>query len=112
MAAIYQHYLEVEGLLQDDVATTIATSFEASKNRSRGRGGEVSSRDAGASGVVKMKGKDSNRISKAASSEGIDEEAGETIGLLSSSEKEQKRERLATLALHGKYFVWLFSQPS
>jgi len=92
MALIYQHYLEVEGLLQGDVATDIANSFEASKGRSRGREGA-------ASGIIKMKGKDKNVT---VLNEDIDEEAGETTGLLSASEKEEKRERIATLALNGK----------
>ena len=108
MAAIYEHYLEVEGLLQGDVATNIANSFEASKYRSRGRGGDMSIRDAGAAGIIKMKGKDRDRAMTGPNGD-PDEEAGETTGLLSTSEKEEKRERLATLALNGKRYLGLAS---
>ena len=106
LAAIYEHYLEVEGLLHGDVATNIARSFEASKHRSRGLGVDMG-RDAGASGIVKMKSKD-----KGATILNGDEEAGETTGLLSASEKEEKRERIASLALNGKSAGRYIARPA
>lgn len=107
MAQVYEHYLEVEALLAGEMPSHIAHSFEASKHGSRGRQASVLVDDSVGSGSSpKRRGnsrdsKSGKRKDNERAQVDLDEEAGEQTGLLSASEKEEKRERIARIALNG-----------
>lgn len=105
LAEIHAHYLEVEALLAGEMASTIAKSFEASKHHPRSRPSRL---DLNADHSQSPARKDLPRSGNGQSDRenevdiGDSEEASETTGLLGISEKEDKRERIAKIALNGK----------
>lgn len=106
LAALHDHYIEVDGLLQGELPGKIASSFQASRNsRHRTERGEIDydtvNEHVHWNGGSQAGGKGKGRVTPLVGDQEDVEYSGERTGLLSSEEKEAERERAAQIAING-----------
>ncbi len=117
MALLRDHYTEVDALLSGELPSTIANSFQPTKSYTRLVNDLEEEVNPNVNTIPRWlrrgsawnmprtgrREREARRIGNGHGNGDVDPEAGERTGLLSAEEKEERRDRLARLALNGTF---------